>query len=115
MKRADWGELIKFAQAIVEKTIADMPPDIRQEAAGIPCLFEPESEDDPDILGLYCEFTPGEVSEANGPIILYLRTIEAYCLEEGEDLAGEMRQTYLHELGHHFGWDEEDLEERGLE
>jgi predicted Zn-dependent protease with MMP-like domain len=110
-----WDELQDFARLIVERTIRELPPEIRAEAEEIPCLFEPECADDPEILGIYCEFTPGEVSEANGPIILYLRTLEEYCLEEGADLATEIRLTYLHELGHHFGWDEEDLEARGLE
>ena len=27
----------------------------------------------------------------------------------------EVRLTYLHELGHYFGWDEDDLTARGLE
>ena len=71
--------------------------------------------DDPDVMGTYGEFTPGEVSVGNGPIVLYLATIEDFCVEEGEDFETEVRLTYLHELGHHFGWDEGDLEERGLE
>ena len=110
-----WQDLEVRARQIVDWTIAELPPEIRDVAMGIPCLFESVCEDDPEILGLYCDFTPGEVSEANGPIILYLRTVENYCLEERADFATEVRLTYLHELGHHFGWDEGDLEERGLE
>ena len=34
--------------------------------------------------------------------------------DEDADFEDEVRLTYLHELGHHFGWDEGDLEERGL-
>ncbi len=54
------------------------------------------------------------VSVANGPIILYPAAVEDFCEDEGGDLAEEIRLTYLHELGHHLGWDEGDLEARGL-
>ncbi len=80
-----------------------------------PAFSREECADDPEILGIYGHFVPGEVSEANGPIILYLLTIEDYCREEGVDFDAEVRLTYLHELGHHFGWDEDDLAERGLD
>jgi predicted Zn-dependent protease with MMP-like domain len=100
---------------VVEQTIAELPPEIQAEAMKVPCLFQFENEDDPDLLGLYCDFTPGVVSEANGPIILYLAAIEDYCAEEGTTFDEEVRLTYMHELGHHLGWDEGDLEERGLE
>jgi len=114
MTPARWETLKARAQGVIEKTIAELPPDIQAEARKVPCLFEPENAEDPDLLGIYCEFEPGEVSEANGPIVLYLATIDDYCFGEGEDFATEVRLTYLHELGHHLGWDEGDLEARGL-
>jgi predicted Zn-dependent protease with MMP-like domain len=114
MTPVPWEALQARAAAIVESTLAELPPEIRAEALQVPCLFEPENPDDPDLLGLYCDFAPGEVSEANGPIVLYLAAIEDYCAAEGEDFASEVRLTYLHELGHHLGWDEGDLEARGL-
>ena len=40
--------------------------------------------------------------------------IDEFCADEGEDFDDEVRLTYLHELGHHLGWDEGDLEARGL-
>lgn len=116
MSRSHWEMLKEKAQRVVEKTIAELPPEVRDEARKVPCLFETECEDDPDVLGIYGgDFTPGALSAANGPIILYLATIEDFCAEEGEEFATEVRLTYLHELGHHLGWDEGDLEERGLE
>ncbi len=116
MNPAHWEELKARAQRVVEDTLAELPPEIRDEAQNVPCLFEPQSEEDPDLLGLYAgDFIAGEISGANGPIILYLAAIEDFCLEGGEDFEDEVRLTYLHELGHHFGWDEGDLEERGLE
>jgi len=115
MSSARWESLKAEAADIVEKTVAELPPEIQAEALKVPCLFEPENPDDPDLLGLYCDFVPGEVSAANGPIILYLATLADYCADEDIDFAEEVRLTYLHELGHHLGWDEGDLEARGLE
>jgi predicted Zn-dependent protease with MMP-like domain len=110
-----WEKLLAQAQHAVETTLAEFPPEILAEARQVPCLFQPECEHDPELLGLYGDFFPGEVSPAKGPIILYLETIADYCAEEGRDFEAEVRLTYLHELGHHFGWDEDDLEARGLD
>jgi predicted Zn-dependent protease with MMP-like domain len=109
-----WESLKAQAAQIVGRTISELPPEIRAVAEKVPCLFEPICKEDPEILGTYGHFEPGEVSPANGPIILYLETIADFCDEEGEDFDEEVRLTYLHELGHHLGWDEGDLEERGL-
>jgi predicted Zn-dependent protease with MMP-like domain len=115
MKPAHWDRLVAIAQKVVEETIAEMPPEVAAVARQVPVLFEEEFAEDPEIMGHYGNFEPGEVSEANGPITLYLGTIEGFCLDEGEDFAAEVGITYLHELGHHIGFGEDDLEERGLE
>jgi predicted Zn-dependent protease with MMP-like domain len=109
-----WKRLEDSARRIIEATLEELPKEIRAQAQEIPCLFEPFCPEDPEILGIYGNFSPGEMSGANGPIILYLETIEDYCREEDSDFAAEVRLTFLHELGHHFGWDEDDLESRGL-
>ena len=114
MTPARWEKLMAHAGGIVENAIAELPPEIRAEARNVPVLFEEVCEYDPEILGTYGHFTPNEIGEANGPIILYLVTIADFCEEEGDDFATEVRLTYLHELGHHLGWDEDDLEARGL-
>jgi predicted Zn-dependent protease with MMP-like domain len=114
MTDTHWESLKARAAAVVEQAIADLPPEILAEARRVPVLFEEECEHDPDILGIYSDFSLNEIGEANGPIILYLATIEAYCEDEGENFDDEVRLTYLHELGHHLGWDEDDLEARGL-
>ncbi len=114
MTHARWETLKARAQRVIERTIGELPPEVLAEAQKVPVLFETESQTDPDILGTYGHFTLNEVGEADGPIILYLATIDDYCREEGGDFAAEVRLTYLHELGHHLGWDEDDLEARGL-
>ena len=114
MSGGNWEALKAQAQKIIESTLAELPTEILDAARKVPVLFEPESKTDPDILGTYGHFTLHEMGEANGPIVLYLAAIEDYCAEEGGEFAAEVRLTYLHELGHHFGWDEDDLEARGL-
>jgi predicted Zn-dependent protease with MMP-like domain len=114
MSPAHWETLKSRAGSIIEKTIAELPAEILSEAQKVPVLFEEQCPDDPDILGIYGHFTPNEIGEANGPIILYLAAIDDFCADEGGDFADEVRLTYLHELGHHLGWDEDDLEARGL-
>jgi predicted Zn-dependent protease with MMP-like domain len=115
MRPARWSQLLAIAQKVVEQTMAELPPEVAAEAAKVPVLFEEVCPDDPEILGRYGHFEPGEVSPANGPISLYLGTIDGFAGEEGSDFADEVRVTYLHELGHHIGLDEGDLEARGLE
>ncbi len=114
MTPARWELLKARAGSVIEETIAELPREILAEAQKVPVLFEQRCQDDPDILGTYGHFTLNEIGEANGPIILYLATIDDMCAEEGDDFSVEVRLTYLHELGHHLGWDEGDLEARGL-
>ena len=115
MNPPSWQKLCRQAERVVAATLAELPPEIFREAERVPCLFEEYCPDDPEILGIYGHFTPGELSETNGPIILYLRAIEDFCFDEDADFETEVRLTFLHELGHHFGWDEGDLEARGLD
>jgi predicted Zn-dependent protease with MMP-like domain len=114
MNRAKWERLERVARHVVEEAVNELPREIRDVARGIPCLFQEWSKDDRDLLGVYCDFAAGEMSPANGPIILYLGALDEFCADEGEDFATEVRLTFLHELGHHFGWDEDDLDARGL-
>ena len=102
------------AERVVARTIAELPPELHVEAAKVPCLFQEFDAEDPELLGTYGEFSEHEISGANGPIVLYLAAIETYAQEENLGFDDEVRITYLHELGHHFGWGEGELEERGL-
>jgi len=75
---------------------------------------------DADTLGL---FVGGEHSEENqsllpSQIILFLENIWLMVEEEEgneADFRKEVRITYLHELGHYLGLDEDELIDRGLE
>ncbi|HUB65969.1 MAG TPA: metallopeptidase family protein [Candidatus Methylacidiphilales bacterium] len=114
MSASRWERLKARAESAITAAQEKFPPEILAEAKKVPCLFLPCCEEDPELLGQYTDFAENEVSAANGPIILYLETIEDFCAGEGFSFEEEVRTTYLHELGHHFGWDEDDLEARGL-
>ena len=64
-----------------------------------------------DLLGVYIGFT-AESDEWGFPdrVILFQRNLENISPER-ETLLTEIRDTLLHEVGHHFGMDEEALRE----
>ena len=67
------------------------------------------------VSGCASDAEDGAVSDSNGPIFLYIGTIYRMCLEEGLEFEEEVHRTYLHEFGHHIGWDEDDIAERDLD
>ena len=62
---------------------------------------------EPELFGLYeeHEFLPAQVTIFRRPLV------EAF--PDPEELAEQIRITVLHELGHHFGLDEDRLDELG--
>jgi predicted Zn-dependent protease with MMP-like domain len=116
-KTEDWEALCQRAAGKIEETIATFPEVIGQEAKEVPYLFRECAEKEAKgyrLLGTYHHFIPGRKSEYKGPIFLYLKSIEESCAETGVDFEEKVVSTYLHELGHHFGWDEFDLAKAGL-
>ena len=45
-------------------------------------------------------------------ILIFQANIEA-CCRTRKEIVQQVRKTVLHEIGHHFGMDEDDLEELG--
>ena len=113
------------ARRIVVQTLHHLPAELREAARQIPVCFEDFPDEalvadglDPDILGLFVGAPRHEHANDPGPppqIILYLENI---LREAGEACTGfnqEVRRTYLHELGHYLGLDEQALVERDLD
>ncbi len=68
-----------------------------------------------DILGLYRGVSLDRRSVIDTPtdvdmIFLYRRPILDYWCETGEDLTHIIRHVLIHEIGHHFGLSDEDME-----
>lgn len=83
-------------------------PDAETEA-------EMELESPFDLLGLYRGVALPHKSVSDPQpgidmIFLYRRPILDYWCETGEDLAAVVRHVLIHEIGHHFGFSDEDME-----
>ena len=78
-------------------------------------IREMELETPFDLLGLYRGVSLDQKSVAATPedvdmIFLYRRPLLDYWCETGEDLTRLIRHVLIHEIGHHFGFSDEDME-----
>ncbi len=121
-----WEHLKKLALAEVEATLSELPVPLRERAAQLPVTFEPSPSAslvadgiEADSLGLFTGPAFGEEEHSASPlppqIILYLENLWDFAEGDEEVFLEEVHTTYLHELGHYLGLDEDDLFERGLE
>ncbi len=121
-----WRRLVRIADEEVRRSLQALPAQLRQTSEKIPCVYEPcpnpelQAEGiERDILGLFV----GEAFPDSGcdplplppQIFLFLDNIWDYSSHNMRNYRHEVKQTYLHELGHYVGFDEEDLEERGMD
>lgn len=112
-----WARLCVRADDVIKGLIFAFPADVKKEAELVPYLFREHAETERPgyrTLGRYHNFVPGRTSDHKGPIFLFLRSIAEFCAQSGEEFEAKVASTYLHELGHHFGWDEVDLVRHGL-
>jgi len=100
------GELAGHVTGVVIR-IADFPdPEIERDM-GLESPF--------DLLGLYQGVSLDRKSVAATPedidmIFLYRRPILDYWCETGGDLGHVVRHVLIHEIGHHFGLSDADME-----
>src|SRR5512140_3039609 len=124
--RLDWQKLHALALNEVEATLAALPAPLREKAQALPVTFEPVPNAahvrdgiEPDTLGLFVgpEFADEETTALPLPpqIILFLENLWDQAEADEEFFREEVHTTYLHELGHYLGLNEDDLFERGLE
>ena len=87
--------------------VEEFPDEETEEQMGLESPF--------DILGLYRGVSlphQSVMSPHADPelIFLYRRPILDYWCETGEDLYAVIRHVLIHEIGHHFGFSDEDME-----
>lgn len=121
----NWSRLLSLAQEEVSTTLHELPPELRARASPLPVVYErvPGRElladgIEPDTLGLFVgeAFPDGEGGPSPLPpqIILFLENLRDFAEGDEEVYLDEVHITYIHELGHYLGLNEEELEDRGL-
>jgi predicted Zn-dependent protease with MMP-like domain len=120
----DWEKVCALASEEVEATLMALPQPLRERAGQLPVTFEripnaglQADGIEPDTLGL---FTGREFADqGNVPmppqIILFLENLWDLAGGDEKVFRREVQTTFLHELGHYLGLDEDELTERGLE
>ena len=119
-------QLTALARPVVAAAQQRLPAAVRSAAEVVPVCYEPSPNVallaegwEPDILGLFMGHEHlGELNTSDPlppQILLFLENIRDYAEGDAETYRDEVRLTYLHELGHYLGWDEEEIARRGLE
>ncbi len=90
--------------------VLDFPDDATLEEMGCETPF--------DLLGLYkgvdlTRKSVGDVAQDVDMIFLYRRPLLDYWCESGEELGAVIRHVMIHEIGHHFGYSDDDMDEIG--
>lgn len=104
--RAIPAELRKFLRPVVIR-IDEFPDEDMEMEMGLESPF--------DLLGLYRGVSlplqeTGMIRDDVDMIFLFRRPILDYWCETGEDIRDIVRHVLVHEIGHHFGFSDEDME-----
>ena len=112
-------------EILANQALAEIPDELARHAAAVAIHVHdfPDEEtcremklDSPfDLLGLYHGVSLDQKSGEDLPqdldhVYLYRRPILEYWEEEGGDLVDIVRQILLHEIGHHFGFSDADMD-----
>ena len=104
--------------ALVDRALDDLPDRLAALVSNVVVLVEPEAPaEDPDLLGLYDGVAlterPANHSGMLPDRILLFRRPLLDMADSLEDLEDEVRITVVHEVAHHFGFDDRRLHELG--
>ena len=120
-----FAQLITRAEQVVARTQGKLPAEIRDLAKSLPVSYHDWPDDEvlgddfePDVLGLFVGnhhgIDSGNDNAVPPQIFLFLENIYDEAEGDSERFDEEVRITYLPELGHYLGWDEDEVEARGL-
>lgn len=121
-----WAQRLAAAEQEVSSLLRRLPPPLRLQAETVPVRYEHrpgrdllDDGFDDDLLGLFVgvPFPDGESEVVDLPAQIVLFLDNLWDMAEGVAAVyrEEVRTTYLHELGHYLGLDEEGLRVRDLE
>ncbi len=120
---AQTGPVVEMSREEFESAVSDgldaVPADLARQMSNVVVLVEDDAPaDQPDLLGLY-QGTPlterydgWAAGSLPDRITIFRRPILAFCRTEAE-VVEQVRVTVIHEIGHHFGIDDERLHELG--
>lgn len=112
-------------QAVADDTLAHLPAELVAHVDGVvvrvvdfpeaEIMAEMELESPFDLLGLYLgtaqpDKSVADVAQHVDMVFLYRRAILDYWCEVGEDLNHIIRHVLIHEIGHHFGFSDTDMD-----
>jgi predicted Zn-dependent protease with MMP-like domain len=102
----------------VRRALDSIPPDLRRAMENVEVVVQDENAEDPDLFGLYLgtplvERDSAYAGSLPDKIEIYRKPLEEEFGDDPTLLEDEIRITVLHEVGHHFGIDEDRLEELG--
>ena len=112
-------------EALAQRALGVIPPELKRHLGPVVIRVEdfPDAETEAemelespfDILGLYrgVALPHQSVSDPRphiDMIFLYRRPILDYWCETGEPLERIVRHVLVHEIGHHFGFSDDDME-----
>lgn len=115
---SDIDEMARAALAALPEPMLRMTAGVVLQVTEFPdddVCAEMELESPFEIMGLYQGVSLMEKQiEASGSlpdmVFLYRRPILDYWCETGEDLGHVVRHILIHEIGHHFGFSDDDME-----
>ncbi|HYM03157.1 MAG TPA: metallopeptidase family protein [Stellaceae bacterium] len=112
-------------ESLAERALTTIPTELKRHLGRVVIHVEefPDAETEADmelespfdILGLYrgVALPRKSVMDARAEpdmIFLYRRPILDYWCETGEDLYAVVRHVLIHEIGHHFGFSDDDMD-----
>ncbi|HXV02694.1 MAG TPA: metallopeptidase family protein [Gaiellaceae bacterium] len=98
----------------VRAALEGLPPELATALENVVVVVEDESPDEPDLFGWYDGLGPGLDHAGALPdrIVIYRRPLERE-FPDPDELEREIRITVLHEVGHFFGLDEDQIDDLG--
>ena len=112
-------------EAMAREQLAAIPPELRRHLGDLvirvddfpdeETMEEMDLESPFDLLGLYrgvdlLQRSVSDQPQALDMIYLYRRPLLDYWCETEEDLTRIVRHVLIHEIGHHFGFSDDDME-----
>ncbi len=103
-------------EEMIEQALESLPQELQKKMENVEIILEDEREASPNLLGLY----QGVPQTKRGiyyswvlpdKITIFKRTIERYAKDK-DHLTQLVRHVVRHEIAHHFGYSEEDLQKK---